>query len=241
MQANIQQELTDLGYHILGQFHASDWQDYKDAQQLSDCNNARLPSGEYFILIASTGQDFWQNFKQADDKDSSPNPLDDFTRNSLQPVLQAYQAEYYHPSDKPYLPFQHYCLLLNHIHDAPLFHRSPLNILFHYRYGLWYGLRGLLVLKNQLAQNKFAQAKMQAASNQCLTCVTRDCIRTCPAQAVTEDGFRVDLCSENLRVSDGCHSACMARNACPYAEAYRYGADKQDYLMTKRLQNVLSG
>ena len=235
-------QFTPLGFVLLGCFRPDDCARPPEMK-------IALPRGNVFALIASAGQEFWQNFEADCDRRAIPinasdpqsNPLDDYTKKILKPLAENSGADYYHPSDRPYLPFQSFCLVLDRLYraqynDAHLFVKSPLNILFHRQYGLNYGLRGLLAFPQdfEIPAQDFPSAK--TAIIDCNHCESQECISACPAHAVTQQGFSVNDCRQYLADAQDCDSACLAREACPHSpEIYHYPEPQKKYHMAKIL------
>ncbi len=240
MNKNLIDDLSAQGMMIVSHFHRDDWLAYHEENKLSEQHH--LPEGQSFLVVASTGTLFWQKFKASFYGASNSisyqgeNPLDDWTKAIFSPIAQKYDAGYYHPSDTPYLPFQHYCLVYNEVIGKPIFHKSPLNILFHYHYGLWHGLRGLLAFKQE---GMIDAVHPDVEQNQCENCETQPCIKACPSEAVQENGFIVKNCEKYIVSSDNkCYESCIARMACPYGVENLYPSEKSSYLMLRRRQNA---
>ncbi len=229
------------GLTVLGAFTRNDWQDYCARHSCAD----DLPKGDVFVIIASIGASFWKQFTNA--MPDTANPFDDYSKQVLHQITHHHGADIYHPSDKPYLPFQHYCLMLNDIYGIPLFHRSPLGILFHQHYGLWYGLRGLLAL-GDIADDDMQEWQTAikplaindgVGHNDCVNCENQPCVASCPAGAVQNNSFNVAKCSAYIvDMPNRCTNSCVARDACPYGSRHRYPNQKLTYLMRTRIKNA---
>ncbi len=258
---------------VLGAFTRTHWQEYHarhscaDNLPASELLASELPAGELFLVIASIGGGFWQKFTDAmpdatADTATTAHPFDDYSKKVLHEITHPYGAAYYHPSDRPYLPFQQYCLMLNDVYNMPLFHRSPLGILFHQHYGLWYGLRGLLAFSNigdddmlawQTAVKPLAITD-EVGHNDCANCQHRLCVASCPAGAVRSDSFANSFvgsfassfdwekcCAYIVEMPNRCTDSCVARGACPYGSQHRYPNEKSTYLMRTRIKDALVG
>ncbi|MCH9852323.1 MAG: hypothetical protein K0U45_02345 [Alphaproteobacteria bacterium] len=248
---------------VLGAFTRTHWLAYcarkQDKYARHSCADnlpaGELPAGELFVIVASVGGGFWQKFTDAMPdamfgKAATAHPFDDYSKSVLHKITQPYGANYYHPSDRPYLPFQQYCMMLNDVYAMPLFHRSPLGILFHQHYGLWYGLRGLLALSNigdkEIVAWQDAVKPLAIADgvrhNDCANCQNQPCVASCPAMAVRSDFFDVEKCCDYIvETLNHCTNSCVARGACPYGRQHRYPSEKLTYLMRTRIKNAIVG
>jgi hypothetical protein len=68
----------------------------------------------------------------------------------------------------------------------------------------------------------------------CDACVDKPCLKACPVDAYSKDGFAYHACLSHVRGAHGgaCRMAgCPDRNACPYGTAYRYPAEVQAFHM----------
>ncbi len=253
MKQKLLDDIEENALTVLGAFTRTHWQEYCMRDSCADNLPAgELPVGELFLVIASVGAGFWQKFTDAVplDKATTAHPFDDYSKSVLREIIQPYGADYYHPSDRPYLPFQQYCLMLNDVYNMPLFHRSPLGILFHQHYGLWYGLRGLLALDNISGDDMLAwqtavkplAITSEVGHNDCVNCQHRLCVASCPAAAVRNDFFDVDKCCAYIvDMPNRCTNSCVARGACPYGSQHRYPNGKLTYLMRTRIKNAIVG
>ncbi|RVA10284.1 hypothetical protein EN935_39950, partial [Mesorhizobium sp. M7D.F.Ca.US.004.03.1.1] len=106
---------------------------------------------------------------------------------------------------------------------------SPLGILMHPRYGFWHAYRGALLFDDELS----VQAA-EAAPHLCDSCVEKPCLKSCPVDAYSGQGFAHQSCLAQVRGANGepCRSSgCLDRNACPYGTAYRYPPEVQAFHM----------
>lgn len=178
-------------------------------------------------LIGNVGSSIWPHFRawqdEAPDRGGG-DPLDAWSKAVITPIAAAWGAAAYFPSDPPWQPFQQWAM------RAEGLRASPLGILIHPRFGLWHGYRGALGFDHPL------EADVELAGpHPCDTCHDRPCLRQCPAVAVTGAGFDVAACRGHLRTDagrEGCMAGgCLARNACPVGEGYRYCDDQLRFHM----------
>lgn len=99
---------------------------------------------------------------------------------------------------------------------------SPLGILLHPQFGLWHSYRGALGFSQALD----VPAKPVAPAHPCDHCLDKPCLSHCPAEAVRVENFNVSACRAHLATEGGqagcMQQGCLARNACPVGQAYRY-------------------
>ncbi|TPM38472.1 4Fe-4S dicluster domain-containing protein [Mesorhizobium sp. B2-3-4] len=177
------------------------------------------------LLVGQAGAAPWPHFSRWRElqPESIVNPLDTWSRQVIGQVAEKYEARAVSPSDKPYLPFQQWAV------RAEGLKRSPLGILMHPRYGLWHAYRGALLFEDEIAF-----PVTEPAPHLCDTCVEKPCLKSCPVDAYSNDGFAYQACLAHVRGADGepCRAGgCLDRNACPYGTAYRYPADIQAFHM----------
>ena len=89
--------------------------------------------------------------------------------------------------------------------------------------------------------NKQATVHMTEISNGkprdvhlCDACVAKPCLKSCPVDAYSTEGFAYRACLAHVRGGNGepCRSGgCLDRNACPYGTEYRYPSDIQAFHM----------
>ena len=106
---------------------------------------------------------------------------------------------------------------------------SPLGILMHPEYGLWHAYRGALLFDRELS---FPQRG--DVVHLCDACVEKPCLKACPVDAYTGNGFVYQACLGHVRGPDGeaCRTlGCLDRNACPYGAEFRYPAEVQAFHM----------
>ncbi|MBZ9987294.1 4Fe-4S dicluster domain-containing protein [Mesorhizobium sp. BH1-1-5] len=186
------------------------------------------PSGappKSVLLVGQAGAAPWPHFQrwlrqQARD---IANPLDTWSREVIGAVAQGCGARAISPSDRPYLPFQQWAMRAERLKP------SPLGILMHPQYGLWHAYRGALLFEDEISLSEAHEA-----IHLCDTCVAKPCLKSCPVDAYSEQGFAYESCLGHVRGPRGgsCRSGgCLDRNACPFGVAYRYPAEVQAFHM----------
>ncbi|MGX5842030.1 hypothetical protein ACWGTI_15030 [Mesorhizobium sp. ArgA1] len=182
-------------------------------------------SAKSALLVGHAGAAPWQHFLRWRERQAQTiaNPLDTWSREVIGAVAQDFGARAVSPSDKPYLPFQQWAMRAEGLKP------SPLGILMHPKYGLWHAYRGALLFEDEIAVEA-----SQASIHLCDACVEKPCMKSCPVDAYSQDGFAYQSCLAHVRGADGspCRTGgCLDRNACPYGTGYRYPADVQAFHM----------
>ena len=186
------------------------------------------PSGapaKAVLLVGQAGAAPWPHFMRWREKHSRTiaNPLDTWSREVIRAVAETFGARAVSPSDRPYLPFQQWAMRAEGLKP------SPLGILMHPQYGLWHAYRGALLFEQELP----LQA-VETPLHLCDACVEKPCLKSCPVDAYSEQGFAYQSCLAHVRGANGgpCRSGgCLDRNACPYGTAYRYPLEIQAFHM----------
>ncbi|MEZ2333602.1 hypothetical protein AB6802_28105 [Mesorhizobium sp. RCC_202] len=186
------------------------------------------PSGvraKSVLLVGQAGAAPWPHFLRWREKQPQAlaNPLDSWSRETIGAVAAEFGARAVSPSDRPYLPFQQWAMRAEGLKP------SPLGILMHPQYGLWHAYRGALLFEDELAL-----AEPHAAIHLCDTCIDKPCLKSCPVDAYSRDGFSYQSCLAHVRGANGApcrDGGCLDRNACPYGTSYRYPAHVQAFHM----------
>ena len=177
------------------------------------------------LLVGQAGAAPWPHFLGWRERQPQTiaNPLDTWSSEVIGAVAEKFGARAVSPSDKPYLPFQQWAMRAEGLKP------SPLGILMHPKYGLWHAYRGALLFEDEISVEA-----SQASIHLCDTCVAKPCMKSCPVDAYSKDGFAYQSCVAHVQGANGspCRTGgCLDRNACPYGTAYRYPADVQAFHM----------
>lgn len=175
------------------------------------------------LLIGNRGREMWSHFSNSDEFLSGVSgPLDRWTKRLLAELCDNEPCQIFHPSDKPYWAFQRIAS------EAQGIGVSPIGILIHPEFGLWHGLRGLLVFENThkfMSHIKDMETKVQKLNHPCETCNDKPCMSACPVSAFTEaDTLNVQKCFSHLDSNSEprcMEEGCRARDACPIGTEYR--------------------
>lgn len=179
-------------------------------------------SARTVILVGNAGPEFWARF-EADRRDE-PNPLDAWTKRTVDRIAGQVRGWGVYPSDgPPYFPFQRWAQKVDAVFP------SPIGLLIHPLHGLWHAYRAAICLHQAIPV-----PAREGLPNPCLTCADKPCLTTCPAGAFTEEGYDVPACAAHLRRPDGadCLSdGCRARRACPVAGPHLYAPGQAAFHM----------
>ena len=182
-------------------------------------------SAKSALLVGQAGAAPWPHFRRWRERQPQAiaNPLDTWSREVIGAVADKFGARAVSPSDRPYLPFQQWAMRAEGLKP------SPLGILMHPEYGLWHAYRGALLFEDAIAT-----PQVQASIHLCDTCVAKPCVKSCPVDAYSDNGFAYQSCLAHVRGTGGspCRTGgCLDRNACPYGTAYRYPPGVQAFHM----------
>lgn len=199
-----------------------------DAGDIQAAHHHKL-IGSHAVLMGNAGGAMWDVFSASPEiTDSDGNPLDRWTKRVVEERIRAFGNE----GQKPFAlypfgaavwPFQRWAKRAMGV-DA-----SPLGLLIHPRYGLWFALRAALVI-GEGDLEKLIQDD-EKVIHPCDYCMRKPCLSACPVNAFTETGFVVERCRSYLDSTssqvesdkpDCMGDGCAARNACPVGQQWRY-------------------
>lgn len=223
---DLNMRLGETGMEILGAFHL----DRDEALRFAGSEHEIIG-----LMIASCGQDMWQVFRaSAQFGDRLPEPLDRWTKKVLEDIALESGAGLVLPFDRPYPPFQSWAKRASGICN------SPLGVLIHPQYGLWFGLRGVLLVKviveNQQLDKLIQQTKY--IESPCDRCIEKPCLSSCPVNAFGDSSLNVKVCYSHLdevtisKAEPDClDDGCAARAACPVGVKHKYCAEQLRFHM----------
>ncbi len=166
------------------------------------------------VLVGNAGSAMWEAF--AAERRDEPEPLDAWSRRKLEKAAASLGAKAFFPfGGPPHLPFQAWGLRTGGVFQ------SPIGLLIHHRYGLWFAYRGALVFD---AEWDFSEPQAATVSP-CETCADKPCLETCPVGALKLADYDVAACLGHLGTPPGadCRDlGCRARRACPVGRDYVY-------------------
>lgn len=174
------------------------------------------------IVIGNIGGAMWPGFRSAEPP--GPDPLDAWTRATLAPIADRFGADFVHPSDEPFRPFQRWARRADDVWT------SPIGLLVHARYGLWHAYRGAFLLADPVD----GLPPTGRATSPCVGCRDQPCLTTCPVSAFGPGTYDVAACAGHVRSGDDprcLELGCAARLACPVGVEHRYGPDQMRFHM----------
>ena len=198
-------------------------------------DDAGLARFSQLILIGHLGRDFWDALQRRGLHGS--DPVDQFVTERVAAWMadewpgQAWQQVF--PGPAP-VGLQRLGQL------AGWHHASPFWVGVDAEWGSWFAYRALL-----LTDTALPPTPRREAGSPCDRCVDQPCVSACPAGALSGQrgglgtgstpGLRACLDHRKLPGSS-CQDRCLARNACPAGERYRYtdGQIAYHYLQSLR-------
>lgn len=174
------------------------------------------------VVVGNIGRRMWDGFRAAESP--GPDPLDRWTRATLTPIAERFGAEFVHPSDEPFRPFQRWAQRADDVHP------SPIGLLVHPEHGLWHAYRGAFLFADEVV----GLPPVGHRDSPCITCDDQPCLSTCPVDAFTPDGYDTAACGAHVRSGrqPTClDEGCAARCACPVGVEFRYGPDQMRFHM----------
>ncbi len=194
-----------------------------------------LPGGiqaRTVVLIGTIGARFWPTFLDArlslvDD----PNPLDAYSNRIISNLAKEFKAFAVFPFvGPPWHPFQRWA------QRAEAVFSSPIGPLIHPQYGLWHAYRGALIFADEIP----GVTVPVAGPSPCESCEDKPCLKTCPVEAFSSQGYDVPRCVSHLLDAKGeaCRkTGCLARQACPVGVEYQYPSDHAQFHMDAFVKN----
>ena len=174
------------------------------------------------VVIGNIGGAMWPAFRGAGV--AGPNPLDAWTRSVLAPIAASFDADFVHPSDEPFRPFQRWAQRADDVWP------SPIGLLVHHDHGLWHAYRGAFLFGDEVTD----LPAVGRHRSPCLDCADQPCLTTCPVDAFSVDSYDTDRCAAHVASGSepACRDAgCAARLACPVGVDRRYGPDQMRFHM----------
>jgi hypothetical protein len=174
------------------------------------------------VLVGHLGGGFWPHFSAWQQRNAEmEHPLDDWSKQVIGTAARVVGGKAVYPSDRPFLPFQRWAK------RAEGLRAGPLGVLMHPLAGPWHAYRGAI-----LFEQLFDFHAPAPQPHPCDTCADRPCLTSCPVDAISPDGFRVDACRTHLASKAGApcmERGCLARNACPAGVDFRYSTVQQAF------------
>lgn len=223
----LSRSLATLGLRLRGGFAL--------VQDLDSALLAAMPEARSLLLIGNVGSEMWRRSAAAIEARGGAHALDDWTRDVVTPLADAYCGKSLFPFEgPPYWPFQRWAMRAEGVAS------SPLGILIHPDFGLWHAYRAAILLPVALDL-----PPPEPRAHPCDSCAGKPCLDTCPVGAFSAAGYEVDHCARHVYATrsdpEACHSVgCLARRACPVGAEWRYGRDHAAFHMRAFLRPRLS-
>ena len=193
-------------------------------------------AGAPALLFGNAGPAMWEHFAASSEYcDGEPDPMNRWTRRVVETAADAasgQDATALFPFGAPVWPFQRWARRAMGV-DA-----SPLGMLIHPEYGLWFALRCAIVVPGLSDEVEKVIQLPENMIHPCDACTGKPCLNSCPVDAFSDSGFEAQRCRSylaNERPSTGCPDCmkhgCAARNACPVGVAWRYPREQVRFHM----------
>jgi hypothetical protein len=199
------------------------------------------------VLIGNVGSDFWPFFANSEEfQDGQAHPLDRWSLRIGSELASQCRGQAFYPFGGP----PHYSFL-RWAAKAEALGASPMGLRLHPKFGLWHAYRFALQIPFvEEASEPGAKTNLNdevtspsMLSEVCLSCSTQACLKTCPVNAFTIEGYDVETCARYLHTAQdqgrttACAAAsCQARLACPVGENYRYTTAHGQFHMRQFMQ-----
>lgn len=177
------------------------------------------------LLAGNAGSGFWPRFAaSAEYADRAPDPLNRWSARALGEIARKHGVGVVFPFEGPtFHPFQQWALRAGNVS------RSPLGVLAHRTYGLWFAYRGAFLLP-ETTENENAHQ-----GGPCESCVEKPCLDACPAAALARgQAYDVDTCQSHVAGAGAktCGArGCLIRHACPFGQDYAYAREQAAFHM----------
>ena len=186
------------------------------------------PGTATLLLFGKSGPEMWHAFEKG--RRRGTDPLNDWTRRVLSGVADRFGAAAIFPFDgPPYAPF------FGWARQAEAVSESPIGMMIHPAYGLWYAWRRALAFREKLAVPEFERVPMP-----CDGCNDKPCRTACPVDAFRDGTYDVAACAAHLRMEAGADCmalGCQARRACPIGSGHIYAPAQARFHMRAFLRN----
>ena len=162
------------------------------------------------LLVGPKEPFFWDVFKKSSEyRDNEENPLDRWSKKTIEEVAIKLNARSFFPFEAPFQPF------IDWAKKCSTMGSSPVHLLVHKEKGLFISFRGALGI------NEYIESPNN--SNDICTPCEKPCINACPVSALNKGGYDVMRCKEYLKTPSGqeCRDGCLVRRSCPIGQNLR--------------------
>jgi hypothetical protein len=174
---------------------------------------------KFMILVGNAGPLMFRRFA----RERNSRSLDQWTKDTIDPLAADVGASALYPFDKPPQPF------LTWARQCGAGHTSPLGLNIHPQYGLWHAYRAAL-----LFPVAFDLPGNSKGAHPCESCAEKPCLSACPVSAFDGASYDVAVCASYLETDAGescMKDGCKARCACPIGKAYEYVPPQKQFHM----------
>lgn len=190
-----------------------------------------LPRG-LLVLVGNIGSTFWPHFESSPEaQDGQAHPLDRWSQGIGDTLAAQCKGQAFYPFGGP----PHYSFL-RWAAKAESLGASPLGLRIHPVHGLWHAYRFALLIPVDMGREATlhrpsTEINPSDLSDICVQCSTKACLKACPVNAFTPEGYDVARCASYLHTAldqgqdqiSACVShTCQARSACPVGVQYQY-------------------
>lgn len=222
--SRITAHLAEYGIACFGSFTI-------ERDEIADVAHAQL-AGRTALLFGNAGGSMWERFSVSPEYTGcEADPMNRWTmRVASEAFAQLAESgqqdiECLYPFGEMLWPFQRWAK------RAMGLQSSPLGLLIHPQYGLWFALRAAIVLPSG---EHLERDGKQGEGHPCDACADKPCLSTCPVGAYSGAGFDAAACRSHL--ASGTEPDCMvlgcaARNACPVGAEWRYSQTQLQFHM----------
>lgn len=214
---DLEADLNTNGLHILGHFAIPDGEIVIPSED-------RQP--KEIALIGNAGSSIWQAFKAAREEQHGLT-LDRWTEDTLGEIARQYGIKALYPFEgPPFWPFIQWARRTRSLFS------SPIGLTVHPVFGLWHAFRAALLFDEAPGFPEII------TESPCDSCEKRPCLKTCPVDAFSGEGYRFDTCLDYVGAgANPCRSAgCDARKACPIGQDHRYMPEHAAFHMDQLLK-----
>lgn len=217
--ASLARRLGRVGLLVLGRFVI-------EKGDIGTAGPAAL-AGRSAVLVGNAGSGMWEAFSACHEfADGRADPLDRWTRRVVGEALAGQaggKAQALFPFGNPVWPFQRWA------RRAMGVEASPLGLLIHPEYGLWFALRAAIVTGKNAVEKPIQV--VEKVIHPCAGCREKPCLSACPVEAFSPEDFAVERCRSYLdsrrwqidsAAPDCMQGGCAAREACPVGRNRRY-------------------
>ncbi|MFQ5783628.1 MAG: hypothetical protein ACE5H8_02240 [Alphaproteobacteria bacterium] len=217
--ATVEATLREVGFTPRGAFHPAP---EDGAPPLDDGRPTAT-----LVLAGNVGPAMWQAFALR--RRDAPDPLDRWTRRTLEPLAGRLDARALFPfGGPPHLPFQRWARRAEPVWP------SPIGPLIHADYGLWHAYRGALAFAQRLDLPPSG-----TRANPCDACAEKPCLDACPVGAFKSGVYDISACAGHIATTAGADCmalSCRARRACPVGRGYAYEPEQARFHMAAFLK-----